>query len=176
MAAKKQSTTIPQTGKFIQYDRTTKDYACYLDGMLIGYAPNYSAGETLCNDTYYEQLSHASAPAVEPEPAIVVENIRRDAKGDLDWEKDMQPAQIAASELAYVDYRIGSNQGDEDTNDLVIVSVPVAGQDEEIKVLMLGRDEVPLSYIERTIANLQKLLADPRVQAARQPRPMKLAA
>jgi hypothetical protein len=62
MAATRNSTTIPQDGKCIRYDRETKDYACYLDGRLIGYAPNYSDGETLCEQTYYEQLAHASAP------------------------------------------------------------------------------------------------------------------
>ena len=53
---------IPTEGKFIQYDRQTKDYACYLDGEFIGYAPDHSAAETLVSTTYYEQsLSRSSA-------------------------------------------------------------------------------------------------------------------
>ena len=67
MATKRHSTTdIPTDGKCIRYDRETGDYACYLNGEFIGYAANYSAGEQLCNEVYYAQLTHASAP---PEPA-----------------------------------------------------------------------------------------------------------
>lgn len=82
MAATCKSTTapaIPQDGKCIRYSRETGDYACYLDGRLIGYAANYSAGETLCNDTYYAQLTHTSAPVQDtaqesaPAPAPTVE-------------------------------------------------------------------------------------------------------
>ena len=69
MAATTHSTTdIPTDGKCIRYDRETKDYACYLNGEFIGYAANYSAGEQLCNEVYYAQLSHTSAP---PEPAPI---------------------------------------------------------------------------------------------------------
>ena len=58
--------SIPQDGKCIRYDRETGDYACYLNGEFIGYAANYGAGVQLCNEVYYAQLTHASAP---PEPA-----------------------------------------------------------------------------------------------------------
>lgn len=64
MATKRHSTTdIPTDGKCIRYDRETGDYACYLYGEFIGYAANYSAGEQLCNEVYYAQLTPARAEA-----------------------------------------------------------------------------------------------------------------
>lgn len=47
---------IPQDGKFIHYDIETRDYACYLDSTLIGFAPTYSAAESKINTVYYERL------------------------------------------------------------------------------------------------------------------------
>ncbi len=66
MAATRNSTTeIPTEGKCIHYDRETGDYACYLNGELIGYASTYSEGETLCNQTYYAELAHTKSEVVE---------------------------------------------------------------------------------------------------------------
>ncbi len=53
---------IADIAKAIKYDRETKDYACSIsiDGgaaQIIGYAPNYSAGEKLCNDYVFDYLS-----------------------------------------------------------------------------------------------------------------------
>lgn len=61
MAAKRNSTIkIPSTGKYIRLDRVTGDYACYLNGNLIGYTATYSDGETLLDQTSYAQLAHAA--------------------------------------------------------------------------------------------------------------------
>lgn len=69
MATKRHSTTdIPTDGKCIRYDRETGDYACYLNGEFIGYAANYSAGEQLCNEVYYAQLTHAPPEPPPPDP------------------------------------------------------------------------------------------------------------
>lgn len=51
--------------KEIRYDRTTKDFAMYLDGELIGYARTYLDGEITLNQIVYDLLSNA-AP-VEPD-------------------------------------------------------------------------------------------------------------
>ena len=76
MATKRHSTTgIPTDGKCIRYDRETKDYACYLNGEFIGYAANYSAGEQLCNEVYYAQLTT-------PAPR---QNRRHPTPGQLDY-------------------------------------------------------------------------------------------
>jgi hypothetical protein len=256
MAAITNSTT-----KEIKYDRVTKDYACYLDGQLIGYAPTYSAGESLCNDTYYEQLAHATSAAPVEEPAAVVvaepdvmtadvalhilgeinqaeairlaETRKTHASADVraniirEWQSvidrkrthlnvygyrtqlsEMTGAYVPSGNghgwqyvsgqrvaeqpavrverlyydethplgdmsleprgpLAYVGYIVGAG------DDTVEVSFNVAG-DFPPEVSLFGRDAVPLDQVERAIANLQLLLADPRVQAARQP--MKRAA
>ena len=105
MPKTKSAPAIPQDGKHIRYDRETGDYMCFLDGQLIGYAPNYSDGETLCEQTYYAQLSHASAPAPGPAPAVeLVAEIEaapvyRQANGDLSWE--------AGVSIAHFDYAVG---------------------------------------------------------------------
>lgn len=165
MAATRNSTTIPQDGKCIRYDRETKDYACYLDGRLIGYAANYSAGETLCNDTYYAQLTHTSAPApvapapeaapVEadalwtPDAVITVEPLYRAPNGDL--------TATPTDRLVYIDYC--AQAGD----DSVTLSCRV-DQQEAPSVLLFGNEEVPLDRVLASIAVLQQLLVDPRVQ------------
>lgn len=84
--AKRNSTTapsIPTEGKYIAYDRETRDYVCYLDGQFLGYAPNYSAAETKISECYYEQLSHPIAPAEPPAaaPATIAEAL--DTDGDM---------------------------------------------------------------------------------------------
>ena len=153
MPKTKTAPAIPQDGKHIRYDRETGDYMCFLNGEFIGYAPNYSDGETLCENTYYAQLSHTSAPAQEPAPealAIEVEPIYRAANGDL--------TDRPTDQVAYLDYRAMAGA------DLVIVSVSV-DSDEEPDVLLFGRDGVPLSRFLASVAVVQRLLADPRVLA-----------
>lgn len=63
MAATRKTTTaptIPQDGKCIRYDRSTKDYACYLNGQFVGYAPTYHDAETNIANLYHEQLQHTA--------------------------------------------------------------------------------------------------------------------
>lgn len=42
--------------KEIVWDRETKDYACYLDGSLIGFARSYVEGENLLDQKVAELL------------------------------------------------------------------------------------------------------------------------
>jgi hypothetical protein len=42
--------------KLIMYDRTTKDYAIYLDGELVGYARSYLEAEAVLDQLYMELL------------------------------------------------------------------------------------------------------------------------
>jgi len=58
MAKSNSTTTIPTEGKHIQYDRETKDYACYLDGEYIGHRANYSDAETTLNGLIYDKQAH----------------------------------------------------------------------------------------------------------------------
>lgn len=46
--------------KTIKYDRLTKDFAAYVDGILIGYYPSYLAAENACNAYAYETLRRAA--------------------------------------------------------------------------------------------------------------------
>lgn len=43
--------------KEIIYDRETRDYACYLDGELVGFARNYHEAEILLDQLVFELLS-----------------------------------------------------------------------------------------------------------------------
>lgn len=51
---------IPQYRKIITYDRVTGDFACYLDGQSVGYAPTYIAAETRLNELVYNLLTRAA--------------------------------------------------------------------------------------------------------------------
>lgn len=43
--------------KEIKYDRATRDYACYLDGELVGFARTYHEAEILLDQLVYELLA-----------------------------------------------------------------------------------------------------------------------
>jgi len=43
--------------KEIKYDRNTRDFACYVDGELIGFAKSYHDGEILCDQYVYDELA-----------------------------------------------------------------------------------------------------------------------
>lgn len=44
----------------IQYDRITKDFAAYVDGVLIGFFASYHAAELACDEYVYETLRRAA--------------------------------------------------------------------------------------------------------------------
>lgn len=48
--------------KRIAYDRTTGDFAMYLNGELVGYAATYLQAESALNTLVYELLSRPSVP------------------------------------------------------------------------------------------------------------------
>jgi hypothetical protein len=43
--------------KEVKYDRVTRDYACYLDGELMGFERNYHAGEVYLDRLVFDLLS-----------------------------------------------------------------------------------------------------------------------
>ncbi len=47
--------------KMIVYDRKTGDFAMYLDGELVGYAPTYLDAETRLNQLVYQLLTKTGA-------------------------------------------------------------------------------------------------------------------
>ncbi len=55
--------SIPPIGKYITYDRITKDFAYYLDGALVGYAATYLEAEHQLNALVYETLRRTPAVA-----------------------------------------------------------------------------------------------------------------
>jgi hypothetical protein len=48
--------------KMIVYDRKSRDFAMYLNGELVGYAPTYLQAEASLNQLVYELLSNKSFP------------------------------------------------------------------------------------------------------------------
>ena len=44
----------------IRYDRETRDFAAYVDGVLIGFYPNYHAAEVACDAYVFETLRRAA--------------------------------------------------------------------------------------------------------------------
>lgn len=179
--------------------------------QYIGSASTYSQAETKCCTYAYDYydtfntpekaaaivMSDASIPET-PEPPTPAESemhcrrLHRDPNDAGVLIHDLYPireehlyydethplgdmSRESRGPLAYVGYVLGDGDGE------VEVSFKVDG-DWPPEVNMFGRDAVPLSVVEAAIANLQKLLADPRVQAARsqyeasQRQPMKRAA
>lgn len=50
--------------KLIAYDRTTGDFAMYLNGELVGYAATYLQAESTLNKLVYALLSRPSVPTL----------------------------------------------------------------------------------------------------------------
>jgi hypothetical protein len=50
--------------KLIMYDRSTRDYAIYLDGALIGYARSYLEAEAVLDQLHMELLRAKSGQRV----------------------------------------------------------------------------------------------------------------
>jgi hypothetical protein len=63
MARQRTPATIPATGKHIQYDRETGDYAMFLDGEIVGYAASHHEAETTLDTLVYEILRRAMPQA-----------------------------------------------------------------------------------------------------------------
>jgi hypothetical protein len=57
------STTIPATGKHIEYDRETCEYAAYYDGNLVGFFGTPWQAESALDDIAYDVLTHPQASA-----------------------------------------------------------------------------------------------------------------
>ncbi len=62
--------------KVIVRDRITKDFAMYLNGELIGYAPSYFQAETRLNKLVYDLLSKPGTVA--PKAAAPADDIAAD--------------------------------------------------------------------------------------------------
>lgn len=58
----------PLTGKSIQYDRVTGDFACYYNAALIGYAPTFLQAEVKLNEFVYESLRRETVTAADLTP------------------------------------------------------------------------------------------------------------
>lgn len=54
---------MPMYTKFIRYERSTKDFAMFLNGELIGYASTRQAAQEQLDRIVYDLLSHQSAAA-----------------------------------------------------------------------------------------------------------------
>jgi hypothetical protein len=48
----------------IKYDRLTKDFACYVDGELIGFAKSYHQGERLCDRYIFDELARSEPVSI----------------------------------------------------------------------------------------------------------------
>jgi hypothetical protein len=69
----------------INYDRATRDFACYVDDILIGFAANYHEAELLCDRYIFDTLA-----AAEPVPSDNDEH-RQDRWLDLFNQIDAMP-------------------------------------------------------------------------------------
>ena len=164
MAKRNSTTEIPTDGKFIRYDKETKDYACYLDGEFIGYASNYSDAETLCDTTYREQLEaglFATAAALDAGSSI--EEIAVDVESTpavivTTWQGEVgTPYTDFHAGAGLTGVMIGNYGSDKDGIELVIGGYPINEHLDEVLTLA---DERQLRD------NLDALLSDARLLAA----------
>jgi hypothetical protein len=70
----------------IKYDRQSRDYAVLIDREVIGYARNYSEGETLANEYITEQAAQ-EARAVPPtiDAQLADQGLRRASGDEAGW-------------------------------------------------------------------------------------------
>lgn len=52
----------------IQFDRQTRDYAMYLDGEFVGYAPNYHSAEVQLDQMIFDALIYSVVYESPPDP------------------------------------------------------------------------------------------------------------
>jgi hypothetical protein len=86
----------------IRYDRATRDFAAYVEGVLIGFFGSYHAAEVACNEFVYEALTHTNACA-----GFGCVDTCGDCAPPADWPRDLATgkpmdwyAAKAASEVA----------------------------------------------------------------------------
>lgn len=65
--------------KEIAYDRYSKDFALYLDGQLVGYAPTYQQGETRLDALVYELLRRGADELAYLASLVAVEKVEAKA-------------------------------------------------------------------------------------------------
>jgi hypothetical protein len=53
--------------KEIVYDRETRDFACYLDGELVGFARTHHEAEVLLDQLVFELMTHGTLPQEDQE-------------------------------------------------------------------------------------------------------------
>lgn len=84
-------TTTRRFEKAISYDATTRDFALYLDGELVGWAKSYLEGEETLDALVYDILNPKVTPVVEeavnalgePMPASADEALARQLVGEI---------------------------------------------------------------------------------------------
>ena len=180
--AKRYSTTkvapsdIPSSGKYTRYNRETMDYDAFFDGQYLGSRESMDEVRDLVNEHVYDlersgmmytatQLDAGSsveeiaadvesAPIPPSAPAVAVEYLYYDATHPL---RDL--TEEARGPLAYTTYVCGC--GDEQA-DIAFKMDGSAGPE----ISLFNDDPRPLATVLAAVANLQMLLADPRVHAA----------
>ena len=180
--AKRYSTTkvapsdIPSTGKYTRYNRETMDYDAFFDGQYLGSRESMDEVRDLVNEHVYDlersgmmytateldggssveeiAADTESAPIPPGEGAVAVEYLYYDATHPL---RDL--TEEARGPLAYTTYVCGC--GDEKA-DIAFKMDGSAGPE----ISLFNDDPRPLATVLAAVANLQMLLADPRVHAA----------
>lgn len=95
----------------IRYDRETRDFAMYLDGVLVGFAATYFHAELRLDEIVYSRLQAAAAQVEaseaaelnalgEPMPASEAEALARHLVGELN---EMEALGIVGQQLARYD-------------------------------------------------------------------------
>lgn len=91
--------TTPSFEREIKYDRTTRDYAMYLDGELIGFERTYHDAEVCLNNLVFElkhgpgAILHYATPVTTP-PQLPTKTIQQSAYADTDIAEDLSVLQV----------------------------------------------------------------------------------
>ena len=109
------TTTVSMFTKEIRYDRESKDFAMYLNGELIGYAPTYLKAEMQLNSLVHDILTRtavADTADIPVEDALDVLN----ALAEVEAEAAEPTAQPISTDLIYHDFRhVGATIDDDGT-------------------------------------------------------------
>jgi hypothetical protein len=90
-------------GKCIQYDRFTKDYACFLDGEYVGHQPTYGDAETHIDYIYHEQLTRTQVNTADQEAdaALPFEPTQAElAEYAKEWDAAAYEAEVYVTQFA----------------------------------------------------------------------------